>query len=99
MALQVNVAVRGGLEVSSAYVRAKSITAVKVDSAWVGVIEWEGFKDATEAGKPANVRVPVPLSDIDRDKFPLTLTDGNFVAQAYAWAKANKAEFSGAQDM
>ena len=99
MALQCNVSVRGGLTATAAYVRLKSLVATKVGNDWIGSVEWEVYKDAIEAAKAVNVRVSIPTSTIDRDKFALTLGVPNFVAQAYNWAKANKAEFAGATDV
>lgn len=97
MALQCNVALRGGITHGNAYVRPKIVMVSKRAGVWEAVVEWEGFKDGTEAGAK-NPR-HLFLSEIDRDKFAFNIDGVNPFAQAYAWAKANKSEFAGATDV
>ena len=97
MALQFNVALRGGIAQTNAYVRVKTATVFKAAGAWKCVVEWEVFKESIESG--AEKPRPLVTTVIDRNQFAYSINGANPVAQSYEWAKASNPSFAGATDV
>ena len=97
MALQMNIPLPGGITHANGYVRVTDCRVCKKDDAsdWFMMVDVAVYKDA--AARSTGDRLSAP--EVDKFKFPYSVSDGAGPADAYAKLKALGGIFAGAVDV